>query len=100
MGGSQNDENLFGSPTNKDCSILESILGSPYLGGPVGVKGGGGLGVWTMAQMGEVNSTLKLEIAIHLHDAMQRVTVSLCQRKLLHEPGVHFIFHVPSIDSV
>ena len=31
MGVSQNYGYLFGSPYNKGCSILGSILGSPYL---------------------------------------------------------------------
>ena len=29
---SQNDGYLIGGPHNKDCSILGSILGSPYFG--------------------------------------------------------------------
>ena len=32
MGVSQNYGYLFGGPHNKDCSILGSILRSPYLG--------------------------------------------------------------------
>ena len=32
MGVSQNQGYLFGGPFSKDCSILGSMLGSPYLG--------------------------------------------------------------------